>query len=168
MGGAGVREALGHVILPPNSAAQIKPAFDPHQAVALATRARYRCSISQRPTTMTPQAVANFKAQLLTRRTDFFDQLATLRGGPVGRVEASADHFGEKKDSTAQETTAREIEFALDAHESAELALVDAALRRIEVGSFGTCIDCGVAIPLKRLHARPEAARCIACQQKSE
>ena len=118
--------------------------------------------------TMTPQAAAAFKAQLLTRRADFFDQLATLRGGPVGRVEASADHFGQKQDSTAQEATARELEFALDEHESAELAGVDAALHRIDAGTFGICVECGVEVPLKRLQVLPQAARCIRCQKAAE
>ena len=93
---------------------------------------------------------------------------ATLRGGDVSRVEASAAHFGQSEDSTAQVTTARELEFALDERETAELALVQAALNRIAQGTYGQCVDCGVEIPAARLHAAPEAARCIACQEKVE
>ncbi|WP_371134112.1 TraR/DksA family transcriptional regulator [Polaromonas sp.] len=33
---------------------------------------------------------------------------------------------------------------------------------------YGQCADCGVEIPVPRLHAAPEAARCIDCQDKSE
>ena len=55
-----------------------------------------------------------------------------------------------------------------DDRETAELSQVDAALRRIEAGVYGLCTDCGVAIPAARLHAAPEAMRCIACQQKAE
>jgi DnaK suppressor protein len=40
------------------------------------------------------------------------------------------------------------------------------ALRRIEVGAYGTCVDCGAPVPEGRLEARPEAARCVKCQGK--
>ncbi len=117
---------------------------------------------------MTPKTVAAFKTRLQASRAGLLEQIAILRGGPVGRAEASAAHFGQKEDSTAQVTTAREIEFALDEHETAVLSQVDAALRRIDAGSYGLCIDCGVEIPALRLDAAPEAARCISCQVKAE
>lgn len=117
---------------------------------------------------MTTQLTAPFKAQLLARRVSLLEQLASLRGGTVGRAEASAEHFGRPEDSTAQLSTARDLEFALDARESAELDQVDAALRRIDDGSYGQCIDCGREIPAARLQATPEVARCIACQEKAE
>jgi len=40
------------------------------------------------------------------------------------------------------------------------------ALRRIEAGTYGTCVDCGAAVPEGRLEAKPEAARCVSCQGK--
>jgi len=43
-----------------------------------------------------------------------------------------------------------------------------AALTRIQDGSYGTCADCGRPIPEGRLEARPEAARCVACQSKRD
>lgn len=117
---------------------------------------------------MDTHQLAGFKTALLARRASFFDQLATLRGGAVGRTEASAEHFGQKQDSSAQEATARDLEFALDDHESAELARVDAALKRLEAGTYGRCVACGQAIPRARLLAAPEAARCLACQRAVE
>ena len=43
------------------------------------------------------------------------------------------------------------------------LAEIDAALGRLEDGSYGTCEVCGEAIPAGRLEARPTARRCITC-----
>jgi DnaK suppressor protein len=40
------------------------------------------------------------------------------------------------------------------------------ALKRIELGTYGTCVDCGGGVPDGRLEARPEAARCVKCQAK--
>ena len=71
-------------------------------------------------------------------------------------------------ESPAQVATEREIEFAIDAHEMAELAAIDAALARISAGVYGECVDCGCDIPQARLHANPEALRCISCQEAFE
>lgn len=45
---------------------------------------------------------------------------------------------------------------------------VTAALERIETGSYGRCVDCGEPLPDERLEARPEAARCVSCQSRTE
>lgn len=41
-----------------------------------------------------------------------------------------------------------------------ELMLIDAALRRMETGVFGSCVDCGYEISIERLKALPFAIRC--------
>jgi DnaK suppressor protein len=125
------------------------------------------CNASQE-ITMTKLDLHAFQTQLLSQRDELRAQLATLRGGDVGRAEASAEHFGNREDSQAQTTTARDLELALDAHESQEIAAVEAALQRIAQGTYGECTGCGIHIPAERLHAAPDAARCIACQEKAE
>jgi DnaK suppressor protein len=117
---------------------------------------------------MRPELAAPFKAQLLAKRLSLLEQLASLRGGAAGRAEASAAHFSRPEDSSAQLSTQRELEFALDARESAELNQVQAALDRVEAGTYGLCIDCGSKIALARLQATPEAGRCMACQTMTE
>lgn len=88
-----------------------------------------------------------------------------MRGGVFSRAEASAKHFGEKEDSSAQINIERELEFAQDAHVSAAINQAQSALNRISADTYGVCIDCGTNIPAARLHATPEAERCIACLQ---
>lgn len=46
-----------------------------------------------------------------------------------------------------------------------ELRAVVAALRRIEDGTYGTCTDCGMDIPLERLRVQAMAQRCAHCQE---
>ena len=41
-----------------------------------------------------------------------------------------------------------------------EIMLIDAALRRMDTGVFGDCVDCGYEIPMERLEALPFAIRC--------
>lgn len=50
----------------------------------------------------------------------------------------------------------------------AELRAVEAALVRIEDGTYGECTDCGGQIPFERLEAYPTAVRCTACQSRRE
>lgn len=61
-----------------------------------------------------------------------------------------------------------EVEYAEVQNEIKELHDVDAALRRIEAGGYGVCVDCGASIPAGRLTAYPTAKRCLTCQQVHE
>ena len=110
----------------------------------------------------------SFQALLNQQRAQVLKQLQNLRGGAVGRAQASAEHFARSQDSDAQMATARDLELALDDHDTLELAAIDAALARIAAGTYGQCVDCGADIAQPRLQAAPEAARCIHCQEKVE
>lgn len=50
----------------------------------------------------------------------------------------------------------------------AEQSEIMEALQRANEGTYGVCVDCGRNIPLARLRARPQAARCIQCQTHHE
>ncbi len=41
-----------------------------------------------------------------------------------------------------------------------ELMLIDAAFQRMDEGTYGECVDCGMDIPFDRLEAVPFAIRC--------
>lgn len=40
---------------------------------------------------------------------------------------------------------------------------IAAALKRLEEGEFGYCIDCGESIPAKRLELDPTVPKCLSC-----
>lgn len=48
------------------------------------------------------------------------------------------------------------------------LRRIDAAMRRMEEGSFGVCAECGEDIPLRRLEALPWTQYCVRCQEMIE
>ena len=50
----------------------------------------------------------------------------------------------------------------------AQLERVRGALGRLDAGTYGSCVECGRELPDERLDARPEAERCVDCQQKAE
>ncbi len=49
-----------------------------------------------------------------------------------------------------------------------EIALVQAALERLDAGRYGRCQDCVEPIAPERLMAQPWASRCLACQARHE
>jgi DnaK suppressor protein len=104
----------------------------------------------------------------LHERTHLLQRIAQERGGVVSRADMAAEHDVRRFDDRAQAISVRNEEFAMNEHETAELGDIDAALERIEAGSYGQCIDCGVAIPPARLDAYPTAKRCIDCQTMAE
>lgn len=117
---------------------------------------------------MNKQHISAYQQQLAEMRASLLAQIAEQRGGVVGRAEVAAEHFGHPEDSGAQLASERELEFAMGEREMAELAAIDAALARIQSGTYGECTDCGTHIAPARLQATPEAPRCIHCQEKVE
>ena len=45
---------------------------------------------------------------------------------------------------------------------------IDDALIRLRDGSYGTCMECGIAISRKRLEAVPWARYCVTCQERHQ
>lgn len=58
----------------------------------------------------------------------------------------------------------RERDLALSAQARAAVDEIDAALARIDEGTYGTCARCGRNIPKERLRALPQAELCVQCK----
>jgi RNA polymerase-binding transcription factor len=102
------------------------------------------------------------------------------------RVQAAidnlhAEHPGSIRDETGEDamydnhpadtatgTYDRELDYTLEENAEHVLAEIDAALKRIEQGTYGICTNCGTQIPPERLEARPYATLCIDCQRVRE
>jgi len=84
----------------------------------------------------------------------------------TGEVNASGadNHLGD----TASATYERELEQGLEEGAEELLAKIDAALRRIDDGTYGTCENCGEPIGEERLEAMPWATLCIDCKRREE
>ena len=71
---------------------------------------------------------------------------------------------GESSEVDIQE----DIEFALIQMKSETLNKIDAALRRLDEGTYGNCFECGDEIAEARLRALPFAVRCKDCEEARE
>jgi RNA polymerase-binding transcription factor DksA len=90
-----------------------------------------------------------------------------------GRIrEARVDGFNERQaidqGDTSELDTQDELEFALIQMKSDTVNRIDAALRRLEEGTYGRCFECGDEIGETRLRALPFAVRCKDCEEIRE
>ncbi len=71
-----------------------------------------------------------------------------------------------------EERAAQELEVGLDIAllemRSQQVQEIETALRLLEAGGYGRCVDCDEPILASRLRARPFAVRCRACQEELE
>jgi RNA polymerase-binding transcription factor DksA len=99
-------------------------------------------------------------------------QIDLLRGKLREREASLADLICEAAPSEEEQAHARGEELALALAlaelKRAEQKDVQAALRRIEAGSYGLCADCGESILISRLLTQPECLRCTGCQAHFE
>jgi DnaK suppressor protein len=107
---------------------------------------------------------------LLEERTRVVGAIEYLHQENPGSMEDEAvempldNHLAE----TASVTLDREIDYTLEENSEHVLAEIDAALNRIEQGTYGICESCGKPIGEERLEARPWATLCIDCKRREE
>ncbi|MET0931519.1 MAG: TraR/DksA C4-type zinc finger protein [Aeromicrobium sp.] len=91
--------------------------------------------------------------------------LASLTRDFTGIVEASADSNADDEHDPEGSTIAFERSQVSTLIEQARdrLDQIEAALVRLDDGTYGTCEVCGDPIPAGRLEARPVARTCMAC-----
>jgi RNA polymerase-binding transcription factor DksA len=108
-------------------------------------------------------------------RADLMQRLAALRAQIDDEVAAEAgeryrDVAGEVVD-IGDESIGAEIvgtDNVVIGHHVDEVREIEAALKRIDDGTYGRCIDCGAEVDEARLKAMPMASRCEPCQKVHE
>jgi len=68
----------------------------------------------------------------------------------------------------ASDSYDKDLANSLSETERARLVAVEAALGRVDQGTYGVCEACGNPIPLPRLKVLPFAKLCVQCQQEEE
>lgn len=97
------------------------------------------------------------------RRKQLEARLSELRAR-LGRIEDELEQ--PVSDSFSEQAVEREDEEVLEDLGAAgvqEVRMIDAALRRIEAGSYGICVRCGDPIGEDRLDVLPQTPMCRDC-----
>ena len=104
---------------------------------------------------------ANIRSELLARREELVTRLERIKANLTTRRSADSAE-------AAQELENAEVVDALGNETQRELSQIAIALDKMDQETYGTCDDCGTAIPLARLEAQPFATRCIDCAAAEE
>ncbi|HLH75958.1 MAG TPA: RNA polymerase-binding protein DksA [Candidatus Binataceae bacterium] len=112
---------------------------------------------------MTQADLALFRHLLEERRQEILAEAERA----LGTMNGERSNFADPADRAAMES-ARNFVLRMRDRERKLLAKIDEAVARIEDGSYGQCEECGLAIGLERLKARPVTTLCIACKASQE
>jgi len=116
--------------------------------------------------------IEQFRAALLEERERVERTIQNLRDDHPGSLDEEVEEIAGTSDNhlaeTATATLDREIDFTLEENSGQVLAEIDAALKRIDEGSYGVCTRCGKQIAAERLEAYPWASLCIDDAREAE
>ncbi len=101
------------------------------------------------------------RRKLIEERNRITGALERLREAMKVEVDVDADEGD-------PDLIEREKNVVLVAQLERKFEGVEAALRLIEKGRYGTCERCGKEIPTERLEVRPDATLCVGCQVEVE
>lgn len=104
---------------------------------------------------------ATARTQLETMLTELDRSITVLRGDPAAPADRSLADGGSLLTETDRARAMLEVA-------TRQRTAVLAALKRLDSGDYGRCVDCAQPVPEGRLAARPEAARCVQCQSARE
>jgi DnaK suppressor protein len=112
--------------------------------------------------------IAAMRQKLVAERERLREELARVNGGlidgTVGEVFAGRDSTAGDMGDDAVDVSASERDEAIALNLEQLLAQVDAAIQRVDNGTYGVCMRCGKPIAPRRLEALPYATLCIECE----
>ena len=120
---------------------------------------------------MTKQETLKYKKLLLKLREDVTGEINSIAKDSLkSQKESSGDLSGYSfhMADMASDSYDRELSLNIASEEQLVVYEIDEALKRIEDGKFGKCVECEKKVPLKRLNVIPYAKYCIQCQSKEE
>lgn len=83
-------------------------------------------------------------------------------------MKDSSQGAGDDEADVGAKAYERDQELSLAANQREMLSDSQAALTRLDDGTFGTCTSCGSPVGKLRLQAFPRASLCVPCKQKQE
>jgi len=107
------------------------------------------------------------KVLLLAERNNYTRQAEELRAQAAALAlehEPGDVQFDEEGGEGGTANVDRELDLHLSAQAVAAIEEIDAALDKIEAGTYGICESCGNPVPKARLEAIPHARLCVTCK----
>jgi DnaK suppressor protein len=116
---------------------------------------------------MTKEKIKHYKKLLIDEKQSLINEIIESDESARDLLENDSNTVNDSID-IATSTVAQNILNAMNSNNQQRMQAIEAALRRIEEGSFGICVICGKQILASRLEAVPWATKCMSCKVKSE
>ena len=121
---------------------------------------------------LTKKELTEFKKLLLKKKEEIDAEIKHISEDTLNKSQkdASGDISGYTYHmaDVATDNYDREFSLGLASKDRKSLYELEDAMKRIEDGTFGVCLDCKVLIAKTRLKVVPQARLCIKCQEKRE
>lgn len=114
--------------------------------------------------TETPYARRHFEQRI---RNELAELMTLSQETAEDRAPVQLDQQSVGRLSRMDAIQGQALAQASDQRRQARKVALEMALRRLEAGEFGDCVDCGEPISPKRLEIDPAAALCITSAQSS-
>ena len=118
---------------------------------------------------MDKKIIAPIKKDLTKKRKEVMAELASFTKEDKHAKAMSRPNFtdlGVANDDNAKEVDIYTTNLSVSKVLEGALQDIEAALKRVEKGTYGVCKYCGREINPKRLLARPVSSACVACKSK--
>jgi DnaK suppressor protein len=162
--------------LTPKKAASLKPSAKTKAKIVVKAKPPVKAKAKPAPAKppVAPRGfskteLAHFRDLIIEKRKEILEELETLKasmmdvqtGEYVTENSTYSLHMEQGTDTMEREKT-----FLFASREGKFLNYLEDALKRIEKGEYGFCLDCGSLIDKERLEAVPHAQLCIKCKMK--
>ena len=118
-------------------------------------------------TDRTEKQLQDMRVRLQRRKEVLSQEIRDVRNQLAEGQERLAGIVRDTGDDAVADVQA-DVDHAMVGRDIQEIRDIDSALKRIETGDFGTCMDCGAPIEPERINAYPTAKRCFPCQVQRE
>lgn len=114
--------------------------------------------------TLTKKDFEHFRRMLVERKDELTEAYKVAKGDSRREIDNGTEDYIDY----AVNSYAKEFLLSLSEMDRKQILLVQDALRRIDRGEYGLCLQCGQEILRKRLEVAPWARHCVRCQELEE
>ncbi|KKR21848.1 MAG: hypothetical protein UT50_C0003G0029 [Candidatus Moranbacteria bacterium GW2011_GWA2_39_41] len=113
--------------------------------------------------TIDTKTLTELKEALLTEKAELESNLGRIAKPTDGEYVTTFDEVGNDREDNATEVEEYTDNLPVEQALEKKLHEVNAALARMENGTYGFCDNCKQEIAIERLQANPSAQTCIKC-----
>jgi RNA polymerase-binding protein DksA len=109
----------------------------------------------------TAQEIGQIRARLAQQKADMRKRVSTIH-------EHARDPLEQDSAEQAAQLGNVAVVSALESEAIQQIAEIEAAMQRLDNGTYGVCFTCGEPISEGRLRVRPAATQCLDCAERDK